>query len=152
MTTDTEMATHVKAAEAAAVENSWVGVDLDGTLAEWHGWTPEIGAPVPRMVEIIKGHLAAGETVKVFTARATEPHRAYWQEKIGDWTEKHVGQRLEITDRKDAFLTRFYDDRCIQIVENTGMPVMAIPGVFDAVQRFKRDELLVKFATQRKPA
>jgi hypothetical protein len=146
--TTEEMADYVRTAESLAELNSWVGVDLDACLAEWHGWTPDIGQPIPRMVEIIKDHLAAGEKVKVLTARAAEPHREYWQQRIGDWTEEHLGQRLEITDRKDAFMTRFYDDRCIQVIGNTGMPIMAIPGVFEAVRRFKLDELKAKVRKQ----
>lgn len=136
MMNDAEMADLVRAAEAIAIENAWVGVDLDGTLAEWHGWTPDIGKPISRMVEIIKEHLAAGDTVKIFTARAAGDQKAYWQAKIGDWTERVFGQRLEITCQKDSFMTRCYDDRCIQVIDNTGMPIMSVPGVYEAVQRF----------------
>jgi hypothetical protein len=135
-----EMAAYVAAAQATAQQEAWIGVDLDATLAEWHGWSPDIGRPIPRMVQIIRDHLAASEKVKVLTARACE-HREYWAEKIGDWTEEHIGQRLEITAAKDHFMTRFYDDRCVQVIENTGMPIGAIPGVADLVEKFHREEL-----------
>ena len=47
----------------------WIGVDLDGTLAqwgEWKGWN-HINDPVPEMVKKVKEWLAKGITVKVFT-------------------------------------------------------------------------------------
>src|SRR4051794_1429368 len=65
----------------------------------------------------------------------------YWAEKIGDWTEEHIGQRLEITAAKDHYMKRFYDDRCIQVTENTGMPIMEIPGVAELVTAFRVEEL-----------
>ena len=39
-----------------AVGSGWIGVDLDGTLAEYHGWkgSEHIGPPIPLMVERVK--------------------------------------------------------------------------------------------------
>jgi len=50
----------------------WVGVDLDGTLAEFGEWkgAGHIGRPIPAMVDAVKNLLKAGITVKIFTARA----------------------------------------------------------------------------------
>ncbi len=117
--------------------SGWVGCDLDGTLAEYHGWVGpgHIGAPIPRMVERIKKHLANGDEVRIVTARVgrTEDYVessqmrdddefALRQEKlIQDYCEEHLGQRLRVTCKKDYGMWRFYDDRAIQIVENTGM-------------------------------
>jgi hypothetical protein len=55
--------------------NGWIGVDLDGTLAHYDGWkgADNIGAPIPAMVERVKGWLAEGKTVKIFTARVYCP-------------------------------------------------------------------------------
>lgn len=51
----------------------WIGVDFDGTLAEYyedrHG-----GSPVPAMVERVRYWIRQGIEVRLFTARATEPH------------------------------------------------------------------------------
>ena len=46
-------------------------MDLDGTLAHYEGWNGvnHIGAPLAPMVERVKKWLAAGKTVKIFTAR-----------------------------------------------------------------------------------
>ena len=49
----------------------WIGVDLDGTLAEYDGWVgpQHIGKPVPLMVDRVKRMLDYGEDVRIFTAR-----------------------------------------------------------------------------------
>ena len=57
----------------------WIGVDLDGCLAQWgtkdavtdyiHYDVLVIGAPIPKMVERVKALIAAGEDVRIFTAR-----------------------------------------------------------------------------------
>ena len=116
----------------------WIGVDFDGTLAEYHGWKSEndLGAPVPAMVARVKTWLAAGETVKIFSARvgisgaySLESHRfadAEFAENqrriIGDWCELHLGQRLEVTAVKDFALRELWDDRAVQVILNTGEP------------------------------
>src|SRR3974377_1527008 len=56
----------------------WIGVDLDGTLsrddAEGHFLPPyPLGEPIPEMIAMVKSLLAAGVTVKIFSARACEP-------------------------------------------------------------------------------
>lgn len=49
----------------------WVGVDLDGTLAQYDGWVDAayIGPPVPAMVNRVRDMLDAGQEVRIFTAR-----------------------------------------------------------------------------------
>lgn len=102
--------------------SGWIGVDLDGTLARYDGWNNgAIGAPVPRMVERVKCWLAEGITVKVFTARATGD--AEMIAAVQDWTEKHIGQRLEVTCCKDFAMIELWDDRAVQVQVNTGMRV-----------------------------
>lgn len=52
---------------------SWVGFDLDGTLAKYEGWKgPEsIGEPIAPMIDLVKDYLAAGTEVRIVTARAS---------------------------------------------------------------------------------
>jgi hypothetical protein len=100
----------------------WIGVDLDGTLArddaEGHFEPPyPLGKPVPEMVELVKSLLAAGITVKIFSARACEPEAI---PIIQAWTEQHGLGRLEVTNQKNYDLIRYYDDRAIQILPNQG--------------------------------
>jgi hypothetical protein len=111
------------------MSNGWIGVDLDGTLAEYHGWGDgSIGKPVTRMINRVNDWLAEGRTVKIFTARVgpqpsnTELGRMIY--KIRDWLE-NVGlpRDLEITATKDFGMIELWDDRCIQVVPNTGMSI-----------------------------
>lgn len=55
----------------SARPHGWIGVDLDGTLAEYTGWVSaeHIGLPVPLMVKRVQDWLTAGYDVRVFTAR-----------------------------------------------------------------------------------
>jgi hypothetical protein len=103
--------------------SGWIGVDLDGTLAVYHGWLGgNIGAPVPAMVDRVKAWLAEGITVKIFTARACF-NDAQEIQKIKDWCAEHIGQELEVTCSKDFSMIELWDDRCVQVVPNTGVPV-----------------------------
>lgn len=102
----------------------WVGFDLDGTLAKYDVWrgVEHIGEPVPRMVEKVKSLLAQGINVKIFTARVCRSD-AVVEKTIRDWCMKHIGCELEMTCVKDYDMIELYDDRCIQIVPNTGMTI-----------------------------
>jgi len=120
--------------------NGWIAVDLDGTLAEYHGWvnTFHIGEPIPLMVERVKKWLAEGMDVRIFTARVdggevagaagdvdeetVQRYRdvAAITEMVQDWCEKYVGRRLPVTNKKDYGMIELWDDRCVQVVPNTG--------------------------------
>lgn len=107
-------------------EKGWIGVDLDGTLAEYDGWRGprHIGRPVPKMVAKVKRRLAQGQEVRIFTARVTgaQPGVSVDQIRaaIQDWTEEHLGKRLEVTNEKDWDMVEFWDDRARQVQTNTG--------------------------------
>lgn len=105
----------------------WIGVDLDGTLAEYHGWRgiEYIGNPVRPMVERIKLWLAEGKTVKVFTARVSKPGKdgEMAREFVENWCERHLGVRLEVTNIKDFGMVELWDDRAIQVRINEGHAV-----------------------------
>lgn len=105
-------------------ESGWIGFDLDGTIAEYDKFMgPEhVGAPIPATIAILKEHLAAGRTVKIFTARVSCPDREQWavRRAIANWCVEHIGQVLEITCEKDYSMWCLYDDRCIAVEKNTG--------------------------------
>lgn len=114
--------------------SGWIGVDLDGTLAEYNGWVgeTEIGKPIPLMVARVKKWLSEGKTVKIFTARVTEgitnldgtPHdNSLVIKAIQDWCLEHIGQVLPITNVKDYSMIELWDDRAIQVVPNTGRSI-----------------------------
>ncbi len=104
-------------------------VDLDGTLAEYHGWKgyDHIGAPIPAMVDKVWAWLRAGDEVVIFTARAVDWDGAHPEAKhmptiiatIQDWTEKYFGVRMKVTGTKGPW-DHAYDDGINQVVRNTG--------------------------------
>lgn len=99
----------------------WIGVDFDGVLAHYEGWQgPEhLGAPVPEMVERVKGWLAQGQLVRIFTARVAGDDRGS-EALIQAWCQTHLGEALPVTCTKDYGMIRLYDDRCVQVETNTG--------------------------------
>lgn len=123
----------------------WIGVDLDGTLASYQGWCglTHIGEPIPAMVERVKHWLQDGLTVKIFTARVYCPQPASVVDAISyikradevqiaaaaieAWCEKHLGQRLAITCMKDYDMVELWDDRCVQVLTNTGQRADEVP-------------------------
>src|SRR5690349_19600776 len=108
--------------------NGWIGVDLDGTLAEYNGWISptHIGPPVPKMLARVKQWLAEGRTVKILTARVShDKSEQRWKEAndaffaIQAWLQTHVGCVLTITNEKDYAMIELWDDRCVQVIPNT---------------------------------
>lgn len=106
-----------------AVRN-WIGVDLDGTLAYFEGWNgfDDIGDPIPGMKARVLDWIAQGYQVKIFTARASAPEGI---EPVKRWLEKNGFPPLEITASKDFGMIELWDDRAIQVVANTGSPVIS---------------------------
>jgi len=104
-----------------SLKSAWIGVDLDGTLAQYSGFKgpDHIGDPIPEMVARIKQWLAEGKTVKIFTARAcVADHIPY----VEEWSEKHLGVRLEVTNIKDYGMIQLWDDRAVRVKFNQGEP------------------------------
>lgn len=119
-------------------KNSWIGVDLDKTLAEYNGWDnsygppgpagPPIGKPIAIMVDRVRNWLADGITVKIFTARVSPfgpkgelRNVLAIETSIQNWCEKHIGVILPITNCKDFSCIQIWDDIAIQIIPNTGV-------------------------------
>lgn len=102
-------------------DGGWVGVDLDGTLAHYTSWAGpyHIGEPIPKMAHRVRAMLAANVDVRIFTARAADPDPAVIY-AIQNWTEKHFGVRLPVTNVKDYNMVQAFDDRIIQVIPNTG--------------------------------
>lgn len=124
-------------------KDGWIGVDLDGTLVEYDGWKGprHIGAPIAPMVERVKLWLTQGVKVKVFTARVfapeVDPENDYTMEEIaGIYERQHealaarmaidaftlaqFGRPLPVTCVKDFGMIELYDDRAVQVEQNTG--------------------------------
>ena len=104
-------------------ERQWIGVDLDGTLAiaePWKGFE-HIGKPVPNMLKRVKIWLEMGYNVKIVTARAAQPEEAI--PPIKQWLKANGLPDLEVTNGKDMDMIELWDDRCVQVIANTGNPV-----------------------------
>lgn len=102
-------------------ESEWIGVDLDGTLAEYGEWRglEHIGKPIPVMVRRVKEWLAEGKQVKIFTARVTHGQKAV--QHIHEWLIAQGLPALEVTNVKDFDMIELWDDRCVSVITNTGM-------------------------------
>ena len=110
-------------------EGGYIGVDLDGTLA-YHGDTWDgvsIHEPVPAMLDRVKQWLADGVEVRIITARVapTKDAREVTQQYslIHEWCKKHLGRFLRIQAHKCPDMLELWDDRAVQVVRDTGMPI-----------------------------
>ncbi|HEV7522984.1 MAG TPA: hypothetical protein VGP89_17920 [Candidatus Angelobacter sp.] len=86
------------------------------------------------MVERVKGWLAEGREVRIFTARVYCPppgEDGFLERRsevfrgislITAWCMEHVGQALVVTCTKDYGMIELWDDRAIRVVANTGNP------------------------------
>jgi len=113
----------------------WIGVDLDGTLAYYDGWkgAEHIGDPIPKMLDRVVDWVSCCRKVKIMTARVSpsKPDHEECRRHIEAWLAKHVYPRLpevhpcvcfciEVTHEKDHKMTELWDDRCVQVIPNTG--------------------------------
>ena len=104
----------------------WIGVDLDGTLAEWNTGDDvnRIGAPINTMVGRVKDWVAARIEVRIVTARVSSLGWDGFIDKqkkmIREWTKEHIGAALEATAEKDMDMVQLWDDRAINRSEEHG--------------------------------
>jgi hypothetical protein len=132
-----------------AAEGGWIGVDFDGTLAEYYEWVPwnVFGKPIPAMIERVRAWIAYGVGVRIVTARVGLPiinrfnpnyvevnsfmgntcritgaKFSDWHmiSAMNNWNEQHVGVRLPVQCYKDINMIELWDDRAVQVVANTG--------------------------------
>ena len=130
----------------------WIGVDLDGTAAKYDGWvnTTHIGDPVPAMIARMKQWLDEGKEVRIFTARVYPLNQCVKSvdilpinetgnvlvdqaiiavKAIQQWCKLHLGQVIPVTNIKDYGMIVLFDDRAVQVVENTGELVGGTPKI-----------------------
>lgn len=107
---------------------TWVGFDLDGTLAEDEGWhgIEHIGKPVKRMCNLAKKLHSEGKVIKILTARVAPKNNSDTKkakEYIEKWCEENLGFIPPITYEKDSLMETLYDDRAVQVIPNTGIEI-----------------------------
>jgi hypothetical protein len=74
-----------------------------------------------RLLELV----GQGVKVKILTARVSSnnPTRIESALAIRKWCLENFGFEIETTAEKDYNLITLYDDRCIQVISNTGMTI-----------------------------
>ncbi len=110
---------------------SWLGVGLDGVLAERTdaGLDGEIGPPVPDMIARVRDWVKYKRIrVKVLTPRA---HNEEGAERVRQWLAAHRLGYLEFTSQKDLHMVEFWDDRAVQVISNFGIAVGPSPNNLD---------------------
>lgn len=97
----------------------WIGIDLDGTLAEvGRDNLGEIGKPISKMMNRVKKWLDDGEyEVRIFTARAGD---AQQENKIRKWLKDNDLPELLITNLKDRDMLSIWDDKAVRVERNSG--------------------------------
>ena len=103
--------------------SKWIGVDLDGTLAEYTEWKgiEKIGSPIPLMKKRVLEWINQGYTIKIFTARTSQPRGT---QHVQNWLVKNGFPKLEVTNQKDFDMIELWDDRAIQVIPNTGIAII----------------------------
>lgn len=112
--------------------SGWIGCDLDGTLAHYdpNVGIAAVGQPIGVMLARVKEWLARGIDVRIVTARVghdlPESERREQTRMIREWCLKHLGVILGVTCCKDFGMVEIWDDRAVQVIPNTGLPIRTI--------------------------
>lgn len=101
-----------------------IAVDLDGTLAEYHGERDNtfIGKPIPAMVGKVRAASERGATIYIFTSRLAQPIMNDEQmDLIPNWLDSNYIPYEKVTGVKLQEIDEFWDDRAVGVVKNTGI-------------------------------
>jgi len=126
-------------------DEPWVGIDLDGTLAE--NVVPYkcgvIGKPIEPIVRVAKKLLEEGITIKILTARVSSnnPDRAQNFRAIQRWCKKHLGKEVDITAEKDYNMVYSIDDLTKQVIQDKGLFVETL--LEEAIRDLRRLEATI---------
>lgn len=109
----------------SCTKRSWVGFDLDGTLAKIEpvNLRPPypIGVPEPSVVEALKKLHSLGVRCKLFTARVanTQDLLSSSVQIVKNWLEEHDLSRYfcAVTATKDPDMVLCIDDRALRVSE-----------------------------------
>jgi 2'-5' RNA ligase len=110
----------------AKPDTEWDAYDLDKTLATQHGafkGVSVIGKPIPAMVDQVKADMKDGNQVRIFTARVADDPKGMARAAIEAWSQRVFGLVLPVTNVKDRWMRRIFDDRARQVEPNTGKVV-----------------------------
>lgn len=71
----------------------------------------------------VKYWLRTGRTVKIFTARASDPLEV---RRIHEWCARYQLPELPVTNQKDFSMLALWDDRAVGVSKNTGIPFLPL--------------------------
>lgn len=99
-----------------AVWPSWIGFDLDNTLAEqiedYGTDNTRIGNPKSnKATDRLKQCIKENKPARIFTARVAHDPEGKARQAIEQWTERHFGKKLPVTCTKDPGMKEFWDDK-----------------------------------------
>jgi len=108
------------------MDRGWIGVDLDGTLAEYDVWrgAGHVGEPIQLMVDRVKRWIDDGVDVRIMTARVHPSAGAdaeVSRDAIQAWCAEQFGKTLPVTCEKDFSMLELWDDRAVRLLWNTGL-------------------------------
>jgi len=75
------------------------------------------------MIKFVKDLVSQGKKIKIFTARAKNRDTIPY---IHKWLKEDDLPEFEVTNEKDFGIKIFYDDRCNQVITNSGKIVKKI--------------------------
>jgi len=117
--------------DVALYLESWVGIDLDGTLAkiEEVNLKPPypIGSPCEEVLAFVRFLYTNSVTCKLFTARVAKKESLTEQsEKIKEWLASHKISKYfsDITATKDPHMVLCLDDRSLRVYKGE----ISLPG------------------------
>ena len=90
----------------------WIGFDFDGTLVGPPSNGRTHGDDYPAMLSLFRLFLESGIQVKIFTARAGNPHS---RQIVQNWLNSRGLPNLPITDTKDSKLALIIDNYSIPV-------------------------------------
>ncbi len=122
---------------------SWIGFDLDGTLAyQEEGQNDTIGQPIMHMVYMVKDYVEKGYDVRIFTARAGSQDEI---KKVNAWLKDNGMEGVTVTNVKEQGMIMLFDDKAIRVEHNTGnlcvgckpnVVFSRLPANFDSYKSF----------------
>lgn len=116
----------------------WWGVDFDGTLSKYDEWEGpgNVGDPIAGTIAIVKKMLRNGHKLKIFTARVADAaQRDEAVAAIEAFCQKHIGQKLPVTNEKDPGMVGLIDDKLqmIRVKQNAGTVLMKSTDIIESL-------------------
>ena len=126
----------------------WIGIDFDGTLSEWGEGTSNpgdvltTGDPIPAMIDRVKGWIAEGKQVRIFTARVgpATPEECHAQ-LIRLTTEQAEAQRMPPYDETLHHAANYWFRYQQRLLSTWSALYLGVPLLITASKDFHMEQL-----------